>query len=114
MRISDWSSDVCSSDLPAFMTRGEVKAKVLAFEAQRKTWPRDPDGAPLYPDDDRLRSEAERRALLDSGARHALRLDMEQALALVGRPLTRQEGGNGKRGTIIADPAAWGDVVLSR
>src|SRR3546814_47411 len=39
---------------------------------------------------------------------------MEQALALVGRPLTWQEGGNGKRGPLIADPAAWGDVVLSR
>src|SRR3546814_17683803 len=39
---------------------------------------------------------------------------MEQALALVGRPLTWQEGGNGKRGPMIADPAAWGDVVLSR
>ena len=95
---------------PAFMTRGEVKAKVLAFETQAKAWPRDPDGAPLYPHDDRLRGEAERRALLDSGARHALRLDMGKALAFVGRPLAWQESGD----TIIADPAAWGDVVLSR
>ncbi|HEX5935662.1 MAG TPA: glutamate--tRNA ligase family protein, partial [Pseudorhizobium sp.] len=29
---------------PAFMTRGEVKARVSAREADGKAWPRDPDG----------------------------------------------------------------------
>lgn len=99
---------------PAFMTRGEVKAKVAAFEADGRAWPRDPDGSPLYPDDDRLRGESERQALLERGMRHALRLDMAAAVALVGWPLTWQEDGDGPRGRLAADPRAWGDVVLSR
>jgi glutamyl-Q tRNA(Asp) synthetase len=99
---------------PAFLTRGEVKARVAAAEAKGSPWPRDPDGAPLYPPDDRERGEKERQRLLSSGLRHALRLDMAKALALAGSPLTWQETGDGETGTIIADPVAWGDVILSR
>ncbi|KKX27856.1 tRNA glutamyl-Q(34) synthetase GluQRS [Rhizobium sp. LC145] len=99
---------------PAFMTRGEVKARVAAFEAAGKTWPRDPDGSPLYPEDDRLRSEGERKALMDKGLRHAFRLDMGRALELLGKPLTFRETGDGPQGEIACDPAIWGDVVLSR
>ncbi|OHV82034.1 tRNA glutamyl-Q(34) synthetase GluQRS [Rhizobium sp. LCM 4573] len=99
---------------PAFMTRGEVKARVAAFEAAGKTWPRDPDGSPLYPEDDRLKSEGERKILMDKGLRHAFRLDMGKALELLGRPLTFRETGDGPQGEISCDPAIWGDVVLSR
>jgi glutamyl-Q tRNA(Asp) synthetase len=99
---------------PAFMTRGEVKAKVAAFEADGRAWPRDPDGSPLYPKDDRHRSEAERRDLIESGLRHAYRLNMSEALKIINRPLSWQETGDGEKGRIAADPAAWGDVILSR
>ena len=99
---------------PAFLTRGEVKARVHAAEAAGKPWPRDPDGAPLYPPDDRERSPAERLRLMQSGLRHALRLDMQKALALVGTPLTWTETGDGDKGEIEVDAAAWGDVILSR
>lgn len=34
---------------PAFMSRSETKAFVKDYEADGKAWPRDPDGAPLYP-----------------------------------------------------------------
>ncbi|WP_037081731.1 tRNA glutamyl-Q(34) synthetase GluQRS [Neorhizobium vignae] len=99
---------------PAFLTRGEVKAKVTAYEADGKNWPRDPDGSPLYPDDDRHRSGAERRRLIADGVRHAFRLDMKKALALVAAPLNWTETGDRSRGEIPADPSVWGDVVLSR
>lgn len=99
---------------PAFLTRGEVKARVTAAEGDGQSWPRDPDGAPLYPADDRERSEQERRQLLSSGLRHALRLDMAKALTLVDEPLTWQETGDGETGTIAANAASWGDVILSR
>lgn len=99
---------------PAFLTRGEVKSRVAAFEAGGKSWPRDPDGTPLYPPDDRERSDAERQRLLASGMKHAWRLDMEKTLAAAGGELHWQESGDGETGTIPADPAAWGDVVLSR
>ena len=99
---------------PAFLTRGEVKASVAAFEATGRPWPRDPDGTPLYPPDDRERDDAERQCLLDAGLKHAWRLDMEKAIAAAGGPLRWQESGDGETGEILADPAAWGDVVLSR
>lgn len=99
---------------PAFMTRGEVKAKVAAHEAEGKIWPHDPDGSPLYPDDDRHRSKAARGALIERGVRHSFRLDMRKAMEHVGRPLIWTETGDGERGEIPADPSAWGDVVLSR
>lgn len=99
---------------PAFLTRGEVKSRVAAFEADGRSWPRDPDGTPLYPPDDRERSATERQHLLASGIKHAWRLDMEKALAVAGGQLYWQESGDGETGIIAADPSAWGDVVLSR
>jgi len=99
---------------PAFLTRGEVKSRVSAYEREGGIWPRDPDGAPLYPTEERHLSEAERAEKLVSIDRHAWRLDMDKARRLIGERLTWQDTGDGPQGTIEADPAAWGDVVLWR
>ena len=99
---------------PAFMTRGEVKAKVSDFEAGGATWPRDPDGSPLYPQGDRHLSDTERKTLIESGLRHSWRLDMDKALARVSDALTWREICDGAENLVPADPAAWGDAVLSR
>jgi glutamyl-Q tRNA(Asp) synthetase len=99
---------------PAFMTRGEVKAEVAKAESRGETWARDPDGAPLYPDFDRKRPVDERKRLLAAGIKHAWRLDTNKALALMDAPIGWIETGDGERGEITADPAAWGDIVLSR
>jgi len=99
---------------PAFMTRGETKTRVAAAAANGERWPRDPDGSPLYPPDDRGRADFERHELLASGLKHAWRLDMGKALAMVGEPLFWQESEDGDRGLVAANPGAWGDVVLSR
>jgi glutamyl-Q tRNA(Asp) synthetase len=51
-----------------------------------------------------------------SGAPYALRLDMATAIARAGQ-LTWNETGAGPRGetgSVAADPAAWGDVILAR
>ena len=102
-------------DYPSFMTRGEVKAHVAAFEAREgRPWPRDPDGSPHYPPSDRGLPMEERQKRLASGMKHAWRLDMAAAIARLDVPLSWQETGDGQTGTIAADPAAWGDVVLSR
>lgn len=99
---------------PAFMTRGEVRQRVSALQEAGKAWPHDPDGAPHYPPDDRERSEDERRERLASGERHAWRLDMARALSTANQPLFWLDSGDGEKGEIEANPAAWGDVVLSR
>jgi glutamyl-Q tRNA(Asp) synthetase len=99
---------------PSFLTRGEVKARVAACENGGAIWPRDPDGAPLYPTGERDLSSRERAEKLAATERHALRLDMAKAVAAIAHPLSWQETGDGPQGAITADPAAWGDVVLWR
>jgi len=100
---------------PSFESRAEITALVAAREAE-SPWPRDPDGAPLYPGNAKAMTPDERARRLASGAPYALRLDMQAALAQAG-PLSWTETGEGpagETGTVRADPAAWGDVVLAR
>ncbi len=99
---------------PSYLTRGEVKARVEAFEREGQIWPRDPDGAPLYPTEERALSEPERAQKLAVTERHAFRLNMEKALATLDHPLHFHETGDGATGRIMADPSHWGDVVLWR
>ncbi|SMC77960.1 tRNA glutamyl-Q(34) synthetase GluQRS [Rhizobium sp. RU36D] len=99
---------------PAFMSRGEVKARVSASEKAGRSWPRDPDGAPHYPPDDRHLASDERETRIARGDKHAWRLDVEAAVAAIGADLDFQETGDGPTGVIKADPLAWGDVVLWR
>src|SRR5262249_21711387 len=71
---------------PSFESRGEI-ARVVAEREQRAPWPRDPDGAPLYPGTARALSQIERRRRMAAGEPYALRLDLAAALARTG-PLT--------------------------
>ena len=100
---------------PSFESRAEIAQLV----AQREPWPRDPDGAPLYPGNAKAMPAAE-RARRRAAEPYALRLDMAAAIARAGA-LTWEETGagpSGVTGTIAADPAAnpgiWGDVILAR
>jgi glutamyl-Q tRNA(Asp) synthetase len=100
---------------PSFESRGEI-ARLVAERERDGPWPRDPDGAPLYPGDARSLSDAARRRRIDAGEPYALRLDMAAAIART-RPLTWIETGagpNGETGTMPAVPQLWGDVVLAR
>ncbi len=96
---------------PAFLSRAEIRALTTDH-----AWPRDPDGAPLYPGNDRnLTAEAAGRRIA-AGAPYALRLRMDEAIRRAG-PLSFEETGagpNGERGIVATDPAAWGDVILAR
>ncbi|UJW75126.1 tRNA glutamyl-Q(34) synthetase GluQRS [Rhizobium sp. SL42] len=103
---------------PAFLTRGEVKAKVAAVEDRGEIWRRDPDGAPLYPTEERHLDPSTRQQRIAAADRYAWRLNMDKALAEIrsaqAGALCWSETGDGEKGQIVADPAAWGDVVLWR
>ncbi|MEQ8481196.1 MAG: tRNA glutamyl-Q(34) synthetase GluQRS [Hoeflea sp.] len=102
---------------PAFMSRAEAAGHIREAESGGKTWPRDPDGAPLYPSKDRNLGNTERRRRIERGDPHSWRLDMQVALNGLQAPLTWRETGtgpSGQTGQIIADPGAWGDVILAR
>jgi glutamyl-Q tRNA(Asp) synthetase len=100
---------------PAFESRAEI-ARLIAEQEKRAPWPRDPDGAPLYPGTARALSPEERMRLTRSGAPYALRLDMAAACARAGQLnwVERGEGPEGETGTVAANPAAWGDVIIAR
>jgi glutamyl-Q tRNA(Asp) synthetase len=85
---------------PCFCSRADIQRDVIAAA------PHSPDGGPVYPGTCRRLSQAERAALANEP--HALRLDMAGALI---EGLSFEEAGEG---TIAADPARFGDVVLAR
>src|SRR5688572_28587259 len=65
---------------PSFESRAEIAA--LVAERERiGAWPRDPDGAPLYPGNAKSMSSDERQRRVEAGERYALRLDMAAAIA---------------------------------
>jgi glutamyl-Q tRNA(Asp) synthetase len=100
---------------PSFESRAEI-AKLVEQREANGPWPRDPDGAPIYPAAAKLVSGEQRARLLQSGAPFALRLDMAVACAFAG-DLTWIEHGEGperETGTVAARPEAWGDVILAR
>jgi glutamyl-Q tRNA(Asp) synthetase len=100
---------------PAFESRAEI-ARLIAEQEKHAPWPRDPDGAPLYPGTARTLLSEERVRLLQSGAAYALRLDMAAACSLAGELswIERGEGFGGETGMVAADPAAWGDIIIAR
>lgn len=100
---------------PAFESRSEI-VRLVARRERSGPWPRDPDGAPLYPGDAKHLDFTERQRLRGVGAPHALRLDMAAARAAAGDLSWREEGTgpDGQAGDIRAEPERWGDVILAR
>ncbi len=97
---------------PAFESRSDIARTVLEKERGAAAWPRDPDGAPLYPGS-RIGTE-EAAARIANGDPYALRLDTAKAHAHVG-PLVWTETSRVAAGeTVVAQPSDWGDVVLAR
>ncbi len=102
---------------PSFMSRGQIRDHIAEHETPSRRWPRDPDGAPLYPDVDRALTRRERQKRIASGAPHAWRLDVAAAVETAAEKLTWTElgaGPLGETGKVTARPEIWGDVILSR
>jgi glutamyl-Q tRNA(Asp) synthetase len=111
---------------PAFESRAEITTEIAASATAGNTtgtWPRDPDGAPLYPGTARTLPQAERARRIASGVPYAMRLDMAAAIARAraiapgAHALAWTETGagpDGESGTVAGAPARWGDVVLGR
>jgi glutamyl-Q tRNA(Asp) synthetase len=110
----------------AYLTRAEIKRYVASYESGGNAWPRDPDGAPLYPGDSAVLSPQERENRRKNDNAYAVRLDMRAALETMTGDMSWWEGPAGdlendlslpewSQGVRIpADPSAWGDVVLAR
>jgi len=100
---------------PSFESRSEIAALVAERE-RAGSWPRDPDGVPLYPGLARTMRPDERARRRRAGEPFALRLDTETAVGRTG-PLAWSESGSGPQhqtGRVTAEPQRWGDVILAR
>jgi glutamyl-Q tRNA(Asp) synthetase len=107
---------------PSFESRREI-ARLVAEREKRGAWPRDPDGALLYPGSARMMSPDERARRLAAGEAHVLRLDMEAALARArmllpsevssshakeyGWPEANRKGSEADRARQSEQPLAW-------
>lgn len=100
---------------PCFATRAEIAAA-----AKARPGAVDPDGAPLYPGLHKSLPPEERARRIAAGEPHALRIDMDRAIAhaarlLGGAPLTFTElDADGRPRRVAAEPALWGDAVIVR
>lgn len=99
---------------PAFMSRGEIRSHAGQAGGE---WPRDPDGALLYPGIDKALGTAERQRRIGDGSAFAWRLDMAEALRRAGGALSWREWTDDTMSAmpaVAAEPAAWGDVAVAR
>jgi glutamyl-Q tRNA(Asp) synthetase len=96
---------------PCFCTRGDILRSI----AGQSSWPRDPDGAPLYAGTCKHLEPYERDRKIASGMPAAMRIDMDRAVAQLGLRLGWREFGEGTVARdVAAEPALWGDAVLAR
>jgi glutamyl-Q tRNA(Asp) synthetase len=102
---------------PAFMSRGAIRELIASSPDGGRSWPHDPDGAPIYPDNDRIAGEDEARRRMNDGEPYAWRLDMAAAIRRTGKNTSWIETGagpEGQIGQILLDPSVWGDVIIAR
>lgn len=91
------------------------RSEIARAAAASPDWPRDPDGAPLYPGTCRAKPRQPARDILAQGG-VALRLDMRKAAELAGAGLSWREFtvDGGQYESVPAHPTRWGDVILAR
>ena len=101
---------------PSFLSRAEIAVIVSERDSSGERWPRDPEGAPVYPGMERTWSEAKREAEMASGRAFSVRLDMARALAAAPSLSWREIApcGTTQPSVVDANPGEWGDVVLGR
>jgi glutamyl-Q tRNA(Asp) synthetase len=96
---------------PCFASRKEIAEAAGRLGPE---WPRDPDGAPLYPGLGRDADPEASAARIAAGEPYALRLDIAKALGLLRGPLTYVSFDDaGETQTVTARPERWGDVLLA-
>jgi glutamyl-Q tRNA(Asp) synthetase len=98
---------------PAFLSRGGIRREIVHIAGSVDNWPRDPDGALLYPHTDRQLPARERVRRIAEGHPFSWRLNMDRALNHIGEPLSWRELSLDSP-MVQAAPQVWGDVIIAR
>jgi glutamyl-Q tRNA(Asp) synthetase len=103
--LDDYRSALARLDALGLIYRSfESRAEIAALVAARgASWPRDPDGAPLYPGEAKAMSVSERARRMQAGEPFALRLDMAAALSFLTFPFL-----GGEQSTLLPIPPPQG------
>ena len=102
---------------PCWATRRDIQVALETLYGHKTEWPRDPDGAPIYPGLYRDTPESERKRLMFEGSGYAWRLNMQEALAVAATKtdtLFYTEILDGVATRLPLNPQSYGDVVLAR
>ncbi len=100
---------------PCFCSRGDIAGRVATQEATAGApWPRDPDGAPLYPGTCKGLEPQQAAQRIATGEAHAWRLDMGAAMQRAGGLGYRCFDPDGGEDMAAAHPGRWGDVIVAR
>src|SRR5215213_4469973 len=101
---------------PCFCSRTKIARAVSRSEDETgQVWPRDPDGAPLYPRTCRALPAALVERRIAGGEAFALRLDHRRAMALApGRYRYTRFCPEDGESCVTARPERWGDAVIVR
>jgi glutamyl-Q tRNA(Asp) synthetase len=101
---------------PCFCSRRDVAAAVARLErGTGREWPRDPDGAPLYPGTCRRLPPGEAERRIASGAAHAWRIDMAAAHeAAPGPHAYLRFASEEPPERVAASPDRWDGAVIVR
>jgi glutamyl-Q tRNA(Asp) synthetase len=101
---------------PCFCSRGDIARAVAEREVAEPEapWPRDPEGAPLYPGRCRHLSPSEAERRIGAGEPHGWRLAMDRARAASGSLTYACFDPDGGRDRKEARPELWGDAVVVR
>ncbi|MXQ14740.1 tRNA glutamyl-Q(34) synthetase GluQRS [Microvirga makkahensis] len=101
---------------PCFCSRKHIAERIEVIEAESgEAWPRDPDGAPLYPGSCKGLPSGEVARRIGAGEVHAWRLDSEAACRLLPGPhVFTRFSLDGTTDLVEAEPWRWGDAVIVR
>ena len=108
---------------PCFCSRKAIGDAIARREAwSGRPWPRDPDGAPLYPGACAALSPEEVAQRIARGEPHAWRIDMAAARRLLPGPHSYgrfdagdvRDNGRNPPTRVSAQPWRWGDAVIVR
>jgi len=101
---------------PCFCSRKEIAEAIASRETETgQPWPRDPDGAPLYPGTCRLLSAGDVERRIAAGEPHAWRLDRAALQKMLPGPhVYSRFDHDGREARVAADPWRWGDAVIVR
>jgi glutamyl-Q tRNA(Asp) synthetase len=101
---------------PCFCSRKDIAEAIACQEAETgQPWPRDPDGAPLYPGTCKALTPEQVERRIADGEPHAWRVDMPAArIASPGPHVFKRFDQTGQEEIVVAHPWRWGDTMIVR